>query len=57
MDQEFGTEPVGTCTSDTPECSKTNERCVSSADCCPPEAGNPANTCIAGYCAYVPLVL
>ena len=57
MDQEFGTEPVGTCSSDTPECAKTNERCTSSADCCPPDAGNPANTCIAGFCAYVPPVL
>ena len=55
-DQEFGTEPVGSCTSDVPMCAKTNERCASSADCCPPTAGEPANKCIAGFCAYVPPV-
>jgi hypothetical protein len=56
-DQEFGMEPVGSCSSDMPMCAKTNERCTSSADCCPPLDGNPANSCIAGFCAYVPPVL
>jgi WD40-like Beta Propeller Repeat len=56
VDQEFGNEPVGSCSSDIPKCAKTNERCTSSADCCPPAAGEPANKCIAGFCAYVPPV-
>jgi hypothetical protein len=55
--QELGSEPVGKCSSDTPMCAKTNERCASSADCCPPAAGQTANSCIAGFCAYVPKVL
>jgi hypothetical protein len=52
-DSEFGTEPVGTCSSNTPMCSKTNERCTTTADCCPPKNGEHANSCIAGFCAYV----
>jgi hypothetical protein len=46
-------EPVGTCSSDVPECAHTNERCVSDADCCPPEGDERTNTCIAGFCAVV----
>jgi hypothetical protein len=55
-DQEFGSEPVGSCSSDIPTCAKTNERCTTAANCCPPAAGEPANTCIAGFCAFVPPV-
>jgi hypothetical protein len=51
-DDEFG-EAQGTCTHDVPMCSKINERCTSTADCCPPEEGEPAISCIAGYCAVV----
>jgi hypothetical protein len=53
IDQEFATEPIGKCTSDVPECAKINERCNSTADCCEPEAGKPAITCIAGFCAVL----
>jgi hypothetical protein len=53
---EFAEEPIGKCSSDTPGCAKRDERCVSSADCCPPETGKPANACIAGFCAHVPPV-
>ena len=51
--QEFGTEPIGKCSSDTPKCAKVNERCTSSADCCPPGPGEPPISCIAGFCAEV----
>lgn len=51
---EFGVEPKGTCSSKVPECAKTNERCQSDADCCPPESPDQhANSCIGGFCAYV----
>ena len=51
---EFGEQPLGTCSSDVPTCAKRNERCTSSSDCCPPESeGEPQNTCIAGFCAFI----
>jgi hypothetical protein len=53
VEDEFGTEPVGKCSSDTPMCSKINERCTTMADCCPPKAGDPPILCIAGFCAVV----
>jgi hypothetical protein len=53
---EFGQQPQGTCTSETPECSKHDERCTTSADCCPPEPGKLADTCIAGFCAHIVVV-
>jgi hypothetical protein len=53
QDDEFGTEHAGTCSSDVPMCSKTNERCRLDSDCCPPAPGEVANTCIAGFCAVV----
>ena len=52
---EFG-DPVGSCSPKKMMCAKRDERCASSADCCPPEGEEPANTCIAGFCAYVPLI-
>jgi hypothetical protein len=47
-------EAVGTC-SPPPmnSCAKRDERCTTHADCCPPEPGQPANSCIAGFCAYI----
>jgi len=51
MNEEFMTDPVGKCTHDVPTCSKTNERCETSADCCPPENGERQNSCINGFCA------
>jgi hypothetical protein len=53
IDDEFETEPIGKCTHDVPMCAKTNERCTTSGDCCPPEDGEMANSCIAGFCAQV----
>lgn len=48
---EFAPEPVGTCTHEVPMCSNTNDRCTTTADCCPPEGMAPQNTCINGFCA------
>jgi hypothetical protein len=53
IDDEFETEPIGKCTHDVPTCSKTNERCTTAADCCPPEEGQTPNQCIAGFCAQI----
>jgi hypothetical protein len=36
-------------------CSKTNERCKTDKDCCPPAMGEPANSCLGGYCGFVVL--
>jgi hypothetical protein len=54
MDQEFGVEAKGTCSSNVPMCAKLNDRCTSRADCCPSEAGNVDLLCIAGFCATPP---
>ncbi|MEY4515247.1 MAG: hypothetical protein RLZZ450_7369 [Pseudomonadota bacterium] len=36
------------------ECAKTEERCKTDKDCCPPESDeDQLNTCIAGYCTVV----
>lgn len=48
-------QPPGSCSPPTTECAATDERCVTDQDCCAPEPGQPANTCIAGFCAYVML--
>lgn len=48
-------EPLGTCEPRQTECAKRDERCQSDSDCCTPEPGQPADWCIAGFCAYVPL--
>ena len=47
-------EPKGTC-SPPPKnsCAKRDERCKRDADCCAPENGQPPNSCIAGFCAFV----
>jgi len=47
-------DPVGSCTPKMMMCSKRDERCLSDADCCPPAPGEPTNTCIAGFCAFIP---
>jgi hypothetical protein len=36
-------------------CSKTNEKCKTDKDCCPPMMGEPANMCIGGFCGFVVL--
>lgn len=46
-------EPVGTCSPKMQLCSKRDERCVSDADCCATEPGEPTHSCIAGYCTQV----
>jgi hypothetical protein len=38
---------------EVPRCSETDEACTSDADCCPPAPGEPANSCIAGFCAFI----
>jgi len=51
---EFTTDAVGTCSPPKMNsCAKRDERCTSTADCCPPAPGEHANTCIAGFCAFV----
>ncbi|HEX4353863.1 MAG TPA: dickkopf-related protein, partial [Polyangiales bacterium] len=47
--------PTGTCSPKMNTCAKTDERCTTSSDCCPPTAGQPQNSCIAGFCAIVQL--
>ncbi len=52
---EFKVEQKGTCDMPkVPTCSKTDEHCVTAADCCSPkDASQPKNSCIGGYCAVV----
>jgi hypothetical protein len=38
------------------KCAKTNERCKTTADCCPPGPGEPANQCLGGYCGFIVLM-
>jgi hypothetical protein len=52
---EFG-ENIGSCSAPKMNsCAQRDEKCKTDADCCPPAAGQPANSCIAGFCAYIPL--
>jgi hypothetical protein len=53
--EEF-VDPVGSCTPKMNMCAKRDERCASDSDCCPPKPGEIANTCIAGFCAFVPVL-
>jgi hypothetical protein len=46
-------EPVGSCSPKMAMCSKRDERCVTDQDCCLPDAMEPPNSCIAGYCTLV----
>lgn len=36
-------------------CAKTNERCKTDKDCCPPAMGETANSCLGGYCGFIVL--
>ena len=47
-------EPVGSCTPKKNQCAKRDERCLGDSDCCPPMPGETANSCIAGFCAFIP---
>jgi hypothetical protein len=50
-------EPVGSCSPKKMLCSKRDERCTSDADCCPPaDKSLPADSCIAGFCAQLPVL-
>jgi hypothetical protein len=51
-------DPVGTCAPPPMNtCRKRDEVCASSADCCPPEkAGDARDTCVNGFCAYIPVL-
>jgi len=45
---------TGTCSCEPPACAKTNEKCETSADCCPPATPDePQNSCIGGFCTYI----
>ena len=42
------------CGCEPPACAKINEKCETTADCCPPEKdGDPMPTCIGGYCGFL----
>lgn len=46
-------QTMGICNEEPPECSKTNEKCETDMDCCPPGLDEPTNSCIAGFCNYL----
>ncbi len=47
-------DPVGTCAPPKMNtCAKRDERCATTADCCPPAPGETSNVCIAGFCAFI----
>ncbi|MET0391070.1 MAG: dickkopf-related protein [Polyangiales bacterium] len=46
-------EPVGSCSPKMMVCSNRDERCLTSADCCPTDPAENPNTCIAGFCTLV----
>jgi hypothetical protein len=50
------TEPMGKCSPMQVTCSNRDEKCVHDEDCCPPEDGESPEVCIAGFCAYVPVI-
>jgi hypothetical protein len=44
----------GTCNCEPPPCSKLNEKCETSADCCPPTAPDmPKLQCLGGFCGFI----
>ncbi len=48
--------PMGQCCLEIPECAKTNEKCETDDDCCPPEAPDePQNKCLGGFCGFIAL--
>jgi hypothetical protein len=47
---------TGSCTCDVPKCAKINEKCKTTADCCPAaKPTDPEPLCIGGYCGFVML--
>jgi hypothetical protein len=47
---------TGKCSCEVPKCAKINEKCKTTADCCPAaKPGDPEPTCIGGYCGFVML--
>jgi hypothetical protein len=52
---EFG-EGKGKCSPMQVACSKQDEKCTTDADCCPPADGESPEVCIAGFCAFVPVI-
>jgi hypothetical protein len=47
---------TGSCSCEVPKCAKINEKCKTTADCCPAEKpGDPEPVCIGGYCGFVML--
>ncbi|MET0387201.1 MAG: hypothetical protein ABW321_14630 [Polyangiales bacterium] len=49
-------EPVGSCSPRMNECARLDERCVTDADCCPAKGAEAPRTCIAGFCAELPVL-
>jgi hypothetical protein len=46
----------GTCNCEPPMCSKINEKCTTTADCCPvTDPDSPAAMCIGGFCGFLVL--
>jgi hypothetical protein len=47
----------GMCSCDVPKCAKINEKCKTTADCCPaPQPTDPAPMCLGGYCGFLSIV-
>jgi hypothetical protein len=52
IDEKVGGE--GKCGCKPPECSKINEKCTTTADCCPPAIeGGEVPKCLGGYCGFL----
>jgi len=58
MDGPVGefSEPIGKCSPMKVTCSNRDERCATDEECCPPAEGDAPQSCIAGFCAYVPVI-
>jgi len=50
------TERMGKCSPMQVKCSRQDDRCATDAECCPPADGEAPSSCIAGFCASVPLI-
>ena len=54
---EFAGDPVGSCQPPPPDsCVERDGACLTDGDCCPPEEGGPILSCIAGFCAELPVL-
>ena len=51
--EEGSGQAEGVCSCEVPECAKTNEKCETDADCCPPEGDDPPNSCLGGFCGFI----